>query len=92
MSTFFFFGKYSQEAIKEISADRTKKANAVIQKNGGKVQSGYALLGKYDLVLILEFPDIPSAMKTSVELGKLLGIGFTTAPAVTMEEFDRLVG
>jgi hypothetical protein len=31
-------------------------------------------------------------MKTSVELTKLLGIGFTTSPAVMMDEFDELIG
>jgi hypothetical protein len=31
------------------------------------------------------------AMKLSVELAKLLGIGFTTAPAVTFEDFDKLI-
>ena len=92
MATFFLFGKYSIEGVKDIKAARTQKANALIEQNGGKVQAGYALLGRYDLVLITEFPDFKQAMKTSVELAKLLGIGFTTAPAVSMEEFDRLVG
>jgi len=31
-------------------------------------------------------------MKASVGLAKLLGVGFTTAPAVSMDEFDKLVG
>jgi hypothetical protein len=30
-------------------------------------------------------------MQASVELTKLLGIAFTTSPAVTMEEFDQLI-
>ncbi len=30
-------------------------------------------------------------MKASIELAKLLGIAFTTSPAVTLEEFDKLV-
>ena len=37
MSTFFMFGKYSQEALKGISAERTKKAAALIKKYGGKI-------------------------------------------------------
>ena len=92
MSTFFMFGKYSTDSIKEISAERTTKANQLVSDNGGTVKSGYALLGETDLVLIVDFPSIGDAMKASVGLSKLLGIGFTTAPAVSMEEFDQLVG
>jgi len=73
MATFFLFGKYSIDGIKDIKASRTQKASALVEQNGGKVQAGYALLGRYDLVLITEFPDFKQAMKTSVELAKLLG-------------------
>ena len=30
-------------------------------------------------------------MKASIELAKATGIGFTTSPAVTVEEFDKIV-
>ena len=82
MATFVMFGKYTQQSIKDISAERTKDATAVIEKNGGEVVSGYALLGDIDLVLIVNFPDIGQAMKTSVALSKMLGIGFATSHAV----------
>jgi uncharacterized protein with GYD domain len=91
MATYFMFGDYSPEAIKQISAERTDKAAALIQKNGGKLKSGYALLGEHDLVLIVELPDAEQAMKTSVALSKLTGIAFTTAPAVSVEDFDRMM-
>jgi uncharacterized protein with GYD domain len=92
MATFFMFGKYSSDSFKQISSQRTSAAVAEIEKNGGKLSAGYALLGKYDLVLIVDFPGTEQAIKASVGLAKLLGISFTTAPAVTMEEFDKLVG
>ena len=91
MTTFVMLGKYSQKSIKDISAKRTEKATQLIEQNGGKVISGYALLGEYDLVLILELPDSDQAMKTSVALSKMLGISFVTAPAVSMEAFDKMV-
>lgn len=92
MSTYILYGKYSPESIKEISADRTKKAQQVIADSGGSVKSGYAMLGEADLLLIVDFPSNDQAMKASVGLAKLLGVGFTTAPAVSMDEFDKLVG
>jgi len=84
------FGKYSSDAVGKISAERTVKATAMMEKLGGEVKTGYALLGETDLVLIVDFAGVKEAMKASVEMNKLLGISFTTSPAVTIEEFDKL--
>jgi uncharacterized protein with GYD domain len=91
MAIYILLGKYSPESITEISAERTDKAEALIKDNGGKVKAGYALLGAIDLVLITEFRNTEQAMKASVGLSKLLGISFTTSPAVSMEDFDKLM-
>ena len=91
MATFIMFGSYSIDAVGKVSAQRTKEATAVIGDIGGEVKAGYALLGEDDLILIVDFPGVKEAMKGSVELTKLLGIAFTTAPAVTMDEFDELI-
>jgi uncharacterized protein with GYD domain len=91
MATFVMFGNYSNESIGDISPKRTKKAEALIRNNGGEVVAGYALLGKTDLVLIVDLPDIGKAMQTSVGLSKMLGISFTTAPAVSLKKFDKLM-
>jgi len=85
-------GKYSKEAIEKISSKRTEKALEIIKNSGGKIESMFALLGSFDLAFIIDFPKIEDAIKTSVELSKLTGIGFTTFPAITIEEFDKLVG
>lgn len=91
MPTFFMFGKYSSEAVKEISAERTRKVISLVEKLGGKVNSMYALLGEYDLVFIMDFPGTQEAMKASVGLTKLTDISFSTSPAVTVEHFDKMI-
>ncbi len=93
MGTFLLFGNYSQNSINKISARRTGKAVELIEKFGGKLIAGYALLGEKDLVLIVEFPGPGKneALKTSIALSKMLGVGFTTSPAVDFETFDELV-
>ena len=92
MMTFLMFGKYSPQAMKEISAKRTESAVELIKRYGGRVQSMYAMLGTHDLLIIVSFPSVEDAMKASVALGRLTGIGFFTSPAVTVERFDELVG
>ena len=90
MTTYIMFGKFSAGAVKEISAERTKKSKAVVESCGGQVKALYALLGETDVVAVVDFPSLEQAMKASVELTKLLGISFVTSPAVTVEEFDKL--
>jgi hypothetical protein len=43
-------------------------------------------------VMIADLPDNARAMAASTALAKATGIAFTTAPAVTIEEFDKLAG
>lgn len=74
------------EAIKAIGPARTKAAVALIQKLGGTVEGMYALLGAYDLMLIVKLPGIREAMRASVAPGKATGIAFTTAPALSVED------
>jgi uncharacterized protein with GYD domain len=91
MATYLLFGQYSGESVKKISAKRTKDALALVKELGGKVKDGYAMLGDQDLLIILEAQDNSTAMQISVGLSKLLDISFSTAPAVGMEEFDKLM-
>ncbi|MDD2689310.1 MAG: GYD domain-containing protein [Candidatus Omnitrophica bacterium] len=92
MAKFLMLGKYSAEAIKGITAERTKKVTETIEKAGGKVNSMYALLGKYDLAFVVDFPGMAEVLKASVALTKLTGIGFTTSAAMSVEEFDKIIG
>jgi uncharacterized protein with GYD domain len=89
MATYVLFGQYTLEGLRGISTDRTEKASELVEKFGGSVKAGYALLGKNDLVMVIEAPNTEAVMKISVGLSKMSGISFTTAPAVTFEEFDQ---
>ncbi len=91
MPIFMMFGKYSSEALKGISSERTEKAIELIKKNNGKIVSMYAVLGEHDLVFTLDFPDHEKALATSVALNKLTGISFNTSPVVEVEKFDKLI-
>jgi uncharacterized protein with GYD domain len=91
METFIMFGKYSSEAMKAMSKERTNEALNVIKKYNGKMQSMYAILGEKDLLFVIKFPDIEHAMKASVFMSMSTGISFTTSPAVSVEEFDKMM-
>ena len=91
MATFFMFGNYTSDAIKEMSIERTQQVVSEIKKLGGEVQAMHALLGEYDLLFCVKLPDVEIAIKASVALNRLTGISFTTCPAVTVETFDQMM-
>ena len=74
MSTFFMFGNYSAEGIREISGERTALVRNLVDKMGGKIRNIYALFGEYDLVFIVDFPTMTDAMKAAVVMGQRTGI------------------
>jgi uncharacterized protein with GYD domain len=92
MPMFLMFGKYSARALQEMSIQRTDKAVELIKQFGGEVQAMYATLGQHDLVFVVSLPGAENAMKASVALTKLTGISFSTVPAVSVQEFDKLIG
>ena len=90
MQTFFLFGKYTTDAIKKISSERTRKVVNTIQEMGGRVKSVYALLGNSDLVFIVNLPSAAAATMVSITLTNITGISFTTSVAIPVDEFDKM--
>ena len=90
MAKFVMMGNYTQASIEDISASRTERAEEVIRAYGGDTIGIYALLGASDLMLIVDLPDVETAMQVSLELTRLTGVGFQTSPAVDVAAFDAL--
>jgi len=85
------FGKYSSEALKGISSKRTGEAHRLINENSGEIVAQYTLLGENDLLFIVNFPSLEDVIKSSVALNKLTGISFNSIPAITVEQFDKII-
>ena len=92
MAKYLMLGKYSVDAVRGIQVERTKKVTELIEKDGGKVIAMYALIGRYDLAFIVDMPSNGALMKVSIAVTKLTGIGFSSMPAMAVEEFDKLAG
>lgn len=90
MARYLMLGKYSPEGIKGIKAERTKKVVGLIKKNGGRIIGMYALIGPYDLALLIDMPNNASLMKTAIAITKLTAIGFFSSPAISVDEFDKI--
>jgi len=67
--------------------NRIQAVTPAIEKLGGKVETAYYTFGKYDLVVILEFPDntAAAAFAISVAAGGALR-ALKTTPLMTIDE------
>ena len=92
MAIYIFLGRYSAEAIKGISAERTQKANELAGNFGGGIKDVYALMGKNDLLIVAQFPGSGAALQFSVAMSRMTGIAFTTSEAIPAADFDELMG
>ena len=91
MALYMMLGTYSQDSVRNINAARTKEAVGIIEKFNGQVVSMYAMLGQYDVVLIVNLPGNREAMEVSVGLARITGIQFVTGPVIPVERFDEMV-
>jgi uncharacterized protein with GYD domain len=91
MSKFFMFGKYTSDGFRNMTSERTTRVREMVAQRGGKVCDAYALLGKFDIVFIVEQTSMPEAMQTAVALRHLTGISFSTYQAVPIEAFDKML-
>jgi len=91
MALYMMLGKYSGQAIDKIDAQRTRAAVGVIEKMNGQVVSMYAMLGEYDVVLVVNLPGTSEAMEVSVGLSRATGLRFKTGPVIPIERFDEII-
>ena len=53
MALYLMLGNYTNPSVHDIKVARTKEAVGIIEKNNGQVVSMYAMLGQFDVVLIV---------------------------------------
>ncbi len=91
MALYLMLGNYTNPSVHAINAARTKEAVGIIEKNDGQVVSMYAMLGQFDIVLIVNLPGNREAMEVSVGLAKVTGIHFNTGPVIPIDRFDGMM-
>lgn len=89
MAVYVTMFNYRTEGVKGLSAARTAEAREAIKIAGGKFISGYELLGTYDAMLIIEYPNERAAMKANIELNKLIGVSSNTMIAIPISDSEQ---
>jgi hypothetical protein len=50
----------------------------------------FALLGDRDIMLLVNLPTNTEAIQVALAIARLTGASFSTYPAISMDEFDRI--
>ena len=86
--------KFTREGIMTMKDQGIARSDTVkknVEELGGKLIAAYYCLGEYDVVAVLEFPDNKTAMKAAVKNASIGHISITTMPAVTRDEWAKLL-
>ncbi len=86
--------RYTQQGASKIkeSPKRLDNAKKAAEKAGGKIHAWYLTMGKYDAVLIAEFPNDDIAAQFMLSTGALGNITTQTLKAFTEPEYRKIIG
>jgi uncharacterized protein with GYD domain len=85
--------RYTQQGAAKIkeSPARLDAAKKAAEGSKGKIHAWYLTMGKYDAVLISEFPDDDAAARFMLSTGALGNVSTQTLKAFTEAEFRKIV-
>jgi len=94
MPHFVILIRYTQQGMAKIkeSPARLDAAKKAAEKAGGKIHAWYLTMGKYDAVLISEFPNDEAGAKFALSVGALGNVPTQTLKAFTETEYRKIIG
>lgn len=93
MSTYVVLTNFTDQGVQGVksSADRFEAGGSLLEQMGIQIKAHYWLMGRYDLLTILEAPDAETVSRFALTVG-LQGNGRTeTFRAFSLEEFRGIV-
>jgi uncharacterized protein with GYD domain len=83
MATYIVLAHFTDQGIRDVkdSPKRAAAFKAAAEKAGVTVKAFYWTLGKYDMVSILEAPDVETITALGLSVGKLGNVRTATLPA-----------
>jgi uncharacterized protein with GYD domain len=93
MATFIVLGNFTDQGIRSIkeSPRRSDAFKAMAAKAGVKVKDIYWTLGHYDIVTVVEAPDVATATSLGLAIASLGNVRTETLTAFSAEEFGKIL-
>ncbi len=93
MATYIMLSTLTDEGRKTLKSrpERLQEVNKELEEMGARVINQFAVLGSYDFVNVIDAPSNEVMARISMELGARGTIKIVTLPAVTIDEFVKLM-
>ena len=93
MPTYVLLTTFTQRGIENVrdSPERTEHAMELVESLGGTWKDFFVTMGRYDGVVIVDFPDDATAARAVLELAESGNVTTETLRAFTLEEFRDVV-
>ena len=94
MAAYITLCHWTQKGIENVkdSPARLEKAKKAFEAAGGKLVSFCMTLGRYDFVVISEFPDDASAAKATLSIASGGNFKSETLRAFSEDEYKKIIG
>lgn len=93
MPSYVILTRFTRTGIENVeeSPDRTEEAVTLIESLGGELREFFVVMGRYDGVLIADFPDDETAAAAVLALGRSGNVTTETLRAFDLAEFREIV-
>lgn len=93
MPHFIRLVRFTEKGLTEPILYKSRRAEFIeeAKRHGVKVLGEYATLGRYDMITILEAPDLKSILKLSVSQALKGRTRVETLTAIPTDEFEKIV-
>ena len=92
MATYVLLTTFTQQGIENVrdSPDRTEHAKEMVESLGRTWKEFFVTMGRYDGVVIVDFPDDATAARAVLTLAESGNVTTETLRAFTLDEFHDI--
>lgn len=85
--------RYTSQGIAKVkdSPNRLDAARKAAESLGGKIHSWYLTMGKYDALIVAEFPGDDACAKFMLSVSSLGNVSTQTMKAFTEDEYRKII-
>jgi uncharacterized protein with GYD domain len=93
MPAFVILSNFTDQGVRAVkdTVKRAEKFKELAKQNGATVKELYWTLGKYDVVAIIEAPDLASVTALGLTLGMGGNVRTQTLPAFTADDMAKVL-